>query len=621
LNAGAALVLASALLVSAAAGAQEWDESYRSGLAALAQGDHARAVAAFKRAIALRPEPGRNILTYGTNVEPRYFPYLHLAEAYVGLGQLEAAREALDKSASFGEREPANERHKIALRLDAALAQRRPPPPAPTPAPTATPVATLPSETPVPAATPPPAAAATPSAQFAPREPAHSGHVVDREPRAQAPPQTPADTSRAASPAPAPEAATGMLEILSQPPGASVYIDDEPVGATDPQSGRLVKTGLPPGRHRVRVSRVGHEDAVRDVAVAAGNTATLNVTLPPGAGVSSGARAGLIAFALVAIGLVVVIAWIALRRPEPPPLSGAPTPRSASGPRQRATPPAQINPGARSDEQGQEWFGDFRLLEMLGKGGMASVFKVQRRGETSALKRPLGMLLDDPQFLERFLREAEIGRALNHPNIIRILERGKVENVPYFTMELLSGQTLHDFIAERGAAAPRTAVVIMVQVAEALDFAHSKGVVHRDLKPSNVMLLPDGTAKVMDFGIARARRFEGMTATAAFLGTPDYVAPETIDGRGTEARSDLYALGLILFELLTGQRPFTGDTPFAILKKHCTEEPPPPSRVKPGVPAELDAIVMQLLRKNPEERPASAEDLVVALRDWLNRAA
>jgi hypothetical protein len=618
-NAGAALVLASALLVPAAAGAQEWHEAYRSGLTALASGDHARAAAAFKRAIALRPEPGRNMITYGTNVEPRYFPYLHLAEAYLGLGQLEAAREALVKSASFGEREPSSERDKVDLRLNAALAQRRPP--APAPPPSATPVATLPSETPVPAVPLPPAAAATPSAERAPREPFHAGHDPGREPPPEPRPQVQADTSRAPSPAPAPEVAMGMLEVLSQPAGASVYIDDEPVGATDPQSGRLVKTGLPPGNHRVRVSRAEYEDAVRDVDVAAGSTATFNATLTPAAGASSGARAGLIAFALVAIGLVVVIAWIALRRPEPPALSGAPTPRSASGPRKAATPPAQINPGARSDEQRQEWFGDFRLLEMLGKGGMASVFKVQRRGETSALKRPLGMLLDDPQFLERFLREAEIGRALNHPNIIRILERGKVDNVPYFTMELLPGQTLHDFIAERGPAAPRTAAAIVVQVAEALDFAHSKGVVHRDLKPSNVMLLPDGTAKVMDFGIARARRFEGMTATAAFLGTPDYVAPETIDGRGTEPRSDLYALGLILFELLTGRRPFTGDTPFAILKKHCTEEPPPPSRVKPGVPAELDAIVMQLLRKNPEERPASAEDLVVALRDWLNRAA
>jgi serine/threonine-protein kinase len=252
---------------------------------------------------------------------------------------------------------------------------------------------------------------------------------------------------------------------------------------------------------------------------------------------------------------------------------------------------------------------------------MASVYKAQRRGELSALKRPLAHLLDDPQFRERFLREAEIGRALNHPNIIRILERGNVGPVPYFTMELLPGETLHAFIAARGAAVPRTAVAIMVQVAEALDFAHSKGVIHRDLKPSNVMLLPDGTAKVMDFGIARARRFEGMTATDAFLGTPDYVAPETIDGRGTEPRSDLYALGLILFELLTGQRPFTGESSFAILKKHSSQEPPPPSRLQQAVPSELDAIVLRLLRKDPADRPESAEELVVALRDWLNLAA
>jgi len=158
-------------------------------------------------------------------------------------------------------------------------------------------------------------------------------------------------------------------------------------------------------------------------------------------------------------------------------------------------------------------------------------------------------------------------------------------------------------------------------VAEALDFAHSKGVVHRDLKPSNIMLLRDGTAKVMDFGIARAQRFEGLTATAGFLGTPDYVAPEMIEGRGADARSDLYSLGVVLFELLTGQRPFSGDAPFEVLRKHCSEEPPPPSRLHRGLPPELDTLVLRLLRKDRAERPASAEELVVALRDWLNRAA
>jgi serine/threonine protein kinase len=422
------------------------------------------------------------------------------------------------------------------------------------------------------------------------------------------------------APRPPAERETGTLEIVSQPPGAITYIDDEPIGATDPQTGRLVKSGLAPGRHKVRLTRAGHEDAVRDVEVPRGGAAAVNAALTPIPAASAGAPAGLVALAVGAIGIVLLFAWIALRRPDGSGSPGRPTPRSR-GHADDASTPSSISPGARNDERGQEWFGEYRLLELLGKGGMASVYKAERRGELSALKRPLASLLDDPQFRERFLREAELGRALNHPNIVRILERGDVGRVPYFTMELLAGETLQAFTAERGAASPRAAAVIAVQVAEALDFAHSKGVVHRDLKPSNVMLLPDGTAKVMDFGIARARRFEGMTATAAFLGTPEYVAPEMIDGRGTEPRSDLYGLGLIFYELLTGRPAFSGDSAYAILKKHCSEDPPPPSSLKRGVPPALEAIVLRLLRKDPDDRPASAEELVVALRDWLNRAA
>ena len=286
-----------------------------------------------------------------------------------------------------------------------------------------------------------------------------------------------------------------------------------------------------------------------------------------------------------------------------------------------ATPRTFLNPGARLDEQGQEWFGEYRLLQMLGRGGMASVFKAERRNELVALKRPLASLLDDQQFLDRFLREAEIGRTLNHPNIVRILERGNISGVPYFTMQLVEGETLLAFLRREGAVEPRLAAAVVVQIAEALDFAHGKGVVHRDLKPSNIMLLPDGSARVMDFGIARAERFETLTATSAFLGTPHYVAPEMIEGLGAEPRSDLYALGVVLFELVTGQRPFVADTAFAVLKKHCLEEPPPPGRLRPGVPPELDAIVLQLLRKNVAERPANAEALVIALRDFIHRAA
>jgi serine/threonine-protein kinase len=268
-----------------------------------------------------------------------------------------------------------------------------------------------------------------------------------------------------------------------------------------------------------------------------------------------------------------------------------------------------------------ERFGEYRLLEPLGKGGMAAVFKAERGGEVCALKRPLPAFLEDAEFLERFLREAELGRTLHHPNIIRIFERGDVGGIPYFTMELVQGETLHARVRSAGALAPRAATRIIAQVAEALDYAHLKGVVHRDLKPSNIMILEDGDVKVMDYGIARARRFEGLTLTGAFLGTPDYVAPETAEGKGTDARSDLYALGVVFYEILTGKKPFVGDTPFATLRKHCTEAPTPPSTISPGTPRELEAIILKLLRKDPGERYPSAEELLVELRDYLNRAA
>jgi hypothetical protein len=416
-----------------------------------------------------------------------------------------------------------------------------------------------------------------------------------------------------------------MLEIVSEPPGAAAYVDDEPIGSTDPHTGRIVKSGVRPGRHRVRVSRPGHEDVTQDVEVPRGGTASFHAVLARSGSAVSDQRPWIV-FGALALLLVAVTAWLALRRPSPGGASTifARTPRPGPTPirpEPGATPAGPLSPGARRDELGNEWFGDYRLLELLGRGGMASVHRAARGHDLVALKRPLASLLEDPDFLKRFLREAEIGRTLNHPNIVRILERGQFAEVPYFTMELLAGETLHAHVAKWGAATPRTSVEIMAQVAEALDFAHTKGIVHRDLKPSNIMLLPDGTAKVMDFGIARARRFSGLTTTGAFLGTPEYVAPETVEGGEAEARSDLYALGIVFFELLTGRRPFVSESAFALLQKHLKEPPPAPSRFEPAVPAELDELVLMLLRKSPDERPASAEALVVLLRDWLNRAA
>lgn len=544
----ATLLLLAGLFAAAPpeASAEEWHEAYRAGVQALSRGNAQGAVSSLKRAIALRPEPGRNVLTYGTNFEPRYFPYLRLAEACLALGQLAEARTALDASASRGV-EPAAERQALLARVEAAVEASKPPP-------TTVAVAPPPPSTTVPPVTEP-AAPATP-------------------------------TTLAPAPAPPTTTLARASAAVASPP------------ATVPA------TTLPPAPTTL---------APASPAPAAAPSAA---PAPPAAGPG----ASWLVFGAVALALVAAVAWTVLRKPAAPadepaslPSLALDTPRSGSG--------SHVSPGTSRDGQGREWFGDFRLLGLLGRGGMASVYKAERQGELVALKRPLGSFLEDQEFLARFLREADIGRTLNHPNIVRILARGHVAEVPYFTMELLSGETLQALVAKRGALAPREAASLVAQIAEALDFAHSKGVVHRDLKPSNIMVLADGTAKVMDFGIARAARFDGLTATGAFMGTPDYVAPEVIEGRGAEARSDLYSLGALFYELMAGVRPFTGETAFAILRKHCSEAPRPPSQVAPAVPAELDALVLRLLAKAPADRPASAEDLVVSLRDWLNRAA
>jgi hypothetical protein len=614
----------------ASARAQEWHEAYRDGVKALAQGQAARAVGLLEYAVSKRPQPGRDIVIYGTNVERQYYPYLKLAEAYIKVHDLAGARSALKRSETWA-REPADERRRLAAQLDAlAAAAATPAPAAPTPAPTVPPTTV--------AAEPPPAPT-TPAPVLKTETPPPTAARVQRptETRSEPPRREPAPPSGPAANAPSPRAtapagtpAAAVLEVVSQPPGASVYVDDELIGATDPEWGRLVRSGLTAGRHRVRLALAGYRDVIEDVELSSPRTELRRRLVPPEAPAAGSSRRFLLAGA-VAVLLLGLTAW-ALRRspasapgiasiaPRPTPVRSRPFDPSAPTP-PRPTPTGMGSPGVHRGADGNEYFGDYRLIEPLGRGGMASVYRVERGSEVYALKRPLPAFLEEPEFLERFLREAEIGRTLHHPNIVRILERGEVEGVPFFTMELVPGETLQGLILRNGAMPPRLAAQAVVQIAEALDYAHLKGVVHRDLKPSNVMVLPDGTIKVMDYGIARARRFDGLTVTGAFLGSPEYVAPETIEAKGADARSDLYSLGVILYETLTGRRPFVADTPFAILQKHLTEIPAPPSAVRPGVPEELDRIVGRLLSKAPEQRYAAAEDLVLDLRDFLNRAA
>jgi hypothetical protein len=590
------------------ASADEWYDSYRQGVRALAQGAPERAVTLLERAAAQRPAPGRNVVTYGTNVEREYFPYLRLAEAHLQLRDAARARAALERSEKWG-REPAEQRQRLAVRLEELV-----PKPAPAPPSATTAAAPPPAVTTLPAA-PPPAFSPTPP------EPTPALHPPPASttgaPRPAVPP--PAGSLPPVEPA---SPATATLEVVSHPPGASVYVDDELVGTTDPDWGRLVRSALAPGRHRVRLSLQGHQDVAEEIELSAGERVDFRRRLPEA---QAAADRRPILYGAVAVVLLALTAWT-LRRltTAPAPPSGlAPTPRSpaATPVAVRGTPPGMGSPGVRRDSSGREFFGEYRLLELLGRGGMASVFKVERDGELYALKRPLYAYLEESDFLERFLREADIGRTLHHPNVIRILERGEVEGVPFFTMELLPGETLQSLLERHGALPAQRAAQIVVQIAEALDYAHSKGVVHRDLKPSNVMVLPDGVTKVMDFGIARARRFEGLTVTGAFLGSPDYIAPEAIEGGEADARSDLYSLGVTFYEALTGRRPFAADTPFALLRLHLTETPAPPSTLRPDVPPELERMVLRLLSKAPADRMPSAEDLVRELRDYLHRAA
>jgi hypothetical protein len=647
-----ALLAATVVLVRPAV-AQEWREAYRRGVEALRQRQPERAVTLLQRAIAAQPEPGND-----------YYPYLALAEACIESGDFEDARRALMRSNAIG-KEPPAARGRLAarLRVEAGRGGRRgrggrfgePPPaaeaaPQPSAAPPPTTVAparraravastgTLDLRTDPDGATvllagrllgvsPLRIDVAPGDYQVTLRREGSADQVfpvhietrrvtiVSRGLTAAAEPTAPP------VPPAAPVAAT--VVVYSEPTGASVYLDDEPLGATAPGTGRLVKSGVAPGRHRLRLTLSGYPDLSKDVEVTPAGpnnfTGTLIAAPPPWRGTAI----GLLVFGLVCAAAA--IGWKRFRQPIPAAMATRAA-VTAVAPTTLASPPSpelrETVPLAGTTQlSAPETFGEYRLLEQLGRGGMAAVFKAERRGELYALKRPLPVYLDEAEFLERFLREAELGRALHHPNIIRIHERGEVSGVPYFTMELVEGETLHARVRRVGALDPRDAARIIAQVAEALDYAHLKGVVHRDLKPSNIMILKDGTVKVMDYGIARAQRFEGLTVTGAFLGTPDYVAPETAEGKGTDARSDLYALGVVFYEILTGKKPFVGDTPFATLRKHCTEPPTPPSTITPGTPRELEAIILRLLRKDPAERYPAAEPLLVELRDYLNRAA
>jgi eukaryotic-like serine/threonine-protein kinase len=258
--------------------------------------------------------------------------------------------------------------------------------------------------------------------------------------------------------------------------------------------------------------------------------------------------------------------------------------------------------------------GRYRILGRLGSGGMADVYEAEdtQLGRRVALKLLHRRFAEDAEFVERFRREASAAAGLSHPNVVQVFDRGEWDGTYYIAMELLEGRNLKQVVRDHGALEPALAVDIVLQILKAARFAHRRGIVHRDIKPHNVIVDEEGRAKVTDFGIARAGASD-MTETGSIMGTAQYLSPEQAQGHPVDARSDLYSIGVVLYELLCGVPPFDADSAVTIALKQVSEEPVPPSARNPAVPPALDAVVMRALRKDPAERFQDAESFIAAL--------
>jgi len=266
--------------------------------------------------------------------------------------------------------------------------------------------------------------------------------------------------------------------------------------------------------------------------------------------------------------------------------------------------------------------GRYQVVRKLGAGGMANVYLAedQELGRRVAIKILNDRHANDDQFVERFRREAKNAAALSHPNIVSIYDRGEAEGTYYIAMEFLDGRTLKELVVSRGPAPVTVSVEYARQILQALRFAHRHGIVHRDIKPHNVLVDAEGRIKVTDFGIARAGTSQ-MTEAGSIVGTAQYLSPEQARGTDVDQRSDVYSLGIVLYELLTGTVPFNGDTPVEIAMKHLSAVPEPPSTRRPEIPRDLDLIVTRALAKDPADRYQSAEEMDADLERFARGAA
>lgn len=262
--------------------------------------------------------------------------------------------------------------------------------------------------------------------------------------------------------------------------------------------------------------------------------------------------------------------------------------------------------------------GRYELIEKIGEGGMAVVYKAKDRllNRYVAIKILRPEFTQDEQFLDSFKRESQAAAGLQHPNIVSIYDVGRTGNINFIVMELVDGRPLSDFIKEKGRLDYKTTIDIAKQMASALSIAHKHQIIHRDVKPHNIMITSDGVAKLTDFGIARAVSNATMVAdTSKIIGSVHYFSPEQARGAYVDERSDIYSLGIVMFEMLTGRVPFDGETPVEVALKHINDDVPSPAKLVPGIPPALDKVVLKATDKYQTERYKSADEMLEALKN------
>lgn len=262
-----------------------------------------------------------------------------------------------------------------------------------------------------------------------------------------------------------------------------------------------------------------------------------------------------------------------------------------------------------------EKVGPYEIRGLIGKGGMGAVYLAEDRSldRRVALKMLPPQFMQDREIVARFRREAQALARLRHPNLMHIYAVGEHKGRPYFAMEYIKGSTLSSIIETAGRIAPAQAAHIAAEVMSALDKVHKARMMHRDVKPGNIMIDEDGRAVLMDFGLARQEQDSALTADHTVLGTPKYMSPEQAQGERVDSRTDIYSLGIVLYEMLTGRAPFTGKTSFEILRRHIDSSVPPPSELEPDVPPGLDAVVARAVAKSREDRYQNVREMATDL--------